>query len=675
MLAYALATVLSAFLLFQVQPIIAKIILPWFGGSAAVWTVCLLFFQVVLVLGYLYAHAIVTYLRPRMQVTVHLALLLLSALALPIYPSVRAQAGAGDPTWAILGLLAVTVGPPYFLLSTTGPLLQAWYARQRKGTLPYWLYALSNAGSMVALLSYPVLFEPAYTLHRQAEIWSISYGAFVLMCGIAAWRSRKASDEFVEQTAGVRPGPREYVMWLLLPACASVLLLATTSYLSQNVAPIPLLWVLPLSIYLLSFILSFAGGRWYRRVPFLFLLPVALGAMAYAIKASGVTTTPLRLLIVLFSLGLFVCCMVCHGELARLKPHPRYLTHFYLMISCGGAMGGIFVGLVSPHLFRMLYEMPLALVGCAVLVLFALWWDPQLTPWFRGWRALAPATGAVLTVALFLFLANEFTQQARGSFLRVRNFYGALRVRDADRPEFQTVRALLHGTIVHGEQFTNPLRRTWPTTYFAPHSGVGLAIREKQTAGSIRVGVIGLGAGTIAAYGRAGDSYRFYEINPLVPVIARSMFSFLRDSQAHVEIVMGDARVSLEKEAPENFDVLAVDAFSGDAIPVHLLTREAVQLYFHHLKPNGILAVHVSNNYLDLESVVGLEALIAGKMARAVVSAGNVPRDALAAVWVLVTSPATGFGEDIMNRSVDPQPAWDLRLWTDDYSNVFQILK
>src|ERR1043166_7011432 len=358
MILYALTILVSAFLLFQVQPVIAKIILPWFGGSAAVWTTCLLFFQMVLLLGYLYAHAVVRYLKPRTQMLVHGGLLLLSAAALPIYPRASWKpTGGEEPMFAILKLLLLCVGLPYFLLSTTGPLIQAWYARRFRGAMPYRLYALSNAGSMFALISYPPLFEPFFGTHRQAILWSFAYGIFILVCGLTALKSGGEDDiaeAKEEAVAEHRPGLRQFALWIALPACASILLLATTNHLSQNVAAIPFLWVLPLRIYLLTFILCFDGGGWYRRNPYLQLLAVALGSMAFADTVDATGAVPIKVLVPLFSMGLFTCCMVCHGELARLKPHPRYLTHFYLMISAGGAIGGAVVGLVARKVFPWL---------------------------------------------------------------------------------------------------------------------------------------------------------------------------------------------------------------------------------------------------------------------------------------------------------------------------------
>ena len=677
MILYALTIVVSAFLLFQVQPVIAKIILPWFGGSAAVWTTCLLFFQMVLLLGYLYAHTTVRYLKPRVQMLVHAGLLLVSAAVLPIYPNAAWKPSAGDePSLRILGLLAVTVGLPYFLLSTTGPLLQAWYARRYKGAIPYRLYALSNAGSMFALLSYPVLFEPVFTTHQQSTIWSTGYVIFALLCGLTAFQSGTApAAEQAEVEGAHKPSAAQYWMWMGLAACASVLLLAITNHMSQNIAAIPFLWILPLSIYLLTFILCFEGSGWYRRTPYLQLFAVALGSMAYGMSSEQEGVLPIKIMLPLFCMGLFTCCMVCHGELANLKPHPKYLTHFYLMVSAGGAMGGILVGLVAPHLFHTFYEMPLGMAASAVLVVLVLKQDPSLE-WFRSFRQPAPLVAAALTVALATYLGMQVREGEQGARVLVRNFYGGLKVRDSG-PEtrLDTVRSLTHGTINHGEEYLTPLRRDWPTTYYGPNTGVGIAIRDKQKNGAIRVGVIGLGTGTISSYGRPGDTYRFYEINPLVPRLARTEFHFIPDSKAHVEIAMGDARLSLEQEAPENFDVLAVDAFSSDSIPVHLLTKQAMDLFFRHLKPDGILAVHISNRYLDLQPVLWGETQASGKIARVVDTDDDESADIFGATWVLVMSPAASFSNSIVNSSTKLEQRRKVRLWTDDYSNLYQILK
>jgi hypothetical protein len=679
MLFYALTTVVSAFLLFQVEPVIAKIILPWFGGSAAVWTVCLLFFQVVLLLGYAYAHAVIRYLQPRVQTIVHGVLLAASVGALPIYPSLLLKpTAATDPTWGILSVLGLAIGMPYFLLASTGPLLQAWYAREHKGALPYRLYALSNAGSMFALLSYPVLIEPRLTAHQQAGTWSIAYGVFVLLCAFMAFRARNfaAIGAAEGEPPAKRPAPRQYVMWLLLPFTASVLLLAITNHISQNVAAIPFLWILPLSLYLLSFILCFESSGWYRRNPYLQLVAVALGGMAYGITIDSAGNMPIWWMLVLYGLGLFTCCMVCHGELARLKPDPKYLTHFYLTVAAGGALGGIFVGLIAPHIFKSFYELQLGLVLCPVLILFALSLDPETVRWFRGRRTVLPLAGAAATVYMAVYMGQDILMQATGSRVLVRNFYGALRVRDTGPDnELSTVRQLTNGTINHGEEYVNVARRRLPTTYYGPNTGVGIAIREKQKQGAIRVGVVGLGTGTLAAYGRLGDYYRYYEINPLVPPITKGQFYFVPYCPAKLEIAMGDARLSLEREAPENFDLLVVDAFSSDAIPVHLLTEEAMALFFRHLRPTGVLAVHISNRYLDLQPVVEGEASVLGKLTRTIDTEDDPAVDVFSSTWVLVYGADSGFNPPEFFNSADIKSRRKVRLWTDDYSNLFQIVK
>ena len=684
MILYALTILVSAFLLFQVQPVIAKIILPWFGGSAAVWTTCLLFFQMVLLLGYLYSHAVIRYVKPRAQMLPHAALLVVSLLNLPIYPSVAWKpVGAADPTLQILGLLAAAIGLPYFLLSTTGPLLQAWYSRRFHGAMPYRLYALSNAGSMLALISYPVFFEPAFTTHQQSGMWSWSYGLFVALCAFTAFISYQAAagtlprpeaDADLAPQAAAPPTGKTYLMWLLLPAVASVLLLAITNHLSQNVAAIPFLWVLPLVIYLLSFILCFEGEGWYRRNPYLQLLAVALGSMVFAVSVDPV---PIKVMIPLFAMGLFTCCMVCHGELARLKPDPKYLTHFYLTMSAGGALGGVLVGLLAPHFLNALYEMPVSLVACAALVSYVLRQDVELK-WIRRWPGVLVT--CVLTLALAGYVGWQIKQMVGGSRVLVRNFYGSLKVKDSgDKGSLEETRTLTHGTINHGEEYLNIARRDLPTTYYGPNTGVGIAIREKQKVGAIRIGVIGLGTGTTAAYGRLGDYVRYYEINPLVLELARREFFFLADCKAKLDVAMGDARLTLEQELkdghPQNFDVLAVDAFSSDSIPVHLLTKEAMDLYFRHLRPDGILAVHISNRYLDLQPVLEGEVHATQKIARVVDTEDDDTQDVFGATWVLITSPVTGFTGELLTNSAPLESKKTVRLWTDEYNSVWELYK
>jgi SAM-dependent methyltransferase len=701
---YALAIFVSAFLLFQVQPVIARLILPWFGGSASVWITCLLFFQVVLLLGYSYAHWLIEYVRPTWQRRIHVALLAASTLALPIIPKdAWKPAGWEDPTLRILSLLAATLGLPYLLLSSTSPILQAWCARSRKAAEPYRLFAFSNAGSIVGLLSYPVAVEPFVSVRHQAVGWSVAYVALVVLLAILPRRDRRAVgheldteesmaslDEAEAQSFHLGVGGwRIQLLWMALAACASTLLLAITNHMIQNVAAVPLLWILPLSLYLLSFILCFGSKGAYRRNVFLRLLAVALAGMACLLSPQFLNAR-LTLLIPAFSAGLFVCCMVCHGELARLKPHPSCLTSFYLMVSLGGALGGIFVGLVAPHLFRGTFELQVGMVTCAILTLLVLHRDPYSVFYRARWQ---PSWLLVLALvaALVANLAFGIQQETAQTRVMVRNFYGTLRVIDLTPPKIVLIqgeaarslepepgeRKLMHGTIDHGLQFLGDLdRRRQPTSYYGPSSGVGLALREAEGRGPIRVGVIGLGPGTLATYGRPGDHYTFYEINPLVIQLAETEFTFLRDCLAEISIVQGDARLALERQPPQDFDVLAIDAFSGDAIPVHLLTREAFAVYFRQLKPDGVVAVNVSNRYVNLQPVVLRAAESLGKQAMVILNAEDEQRAILPATWVLVSDRTAFFdSESIKQASVPPRQIASLRVWTDDYSNLLRVLR
>lgn len=670
MLLYAYTIFASAFLLFLVQPVIAKMILPWFGGSASVWTTCMLFFQGVLLLGYLYSHWAVRTLKPKTQLWVHVGLLALSLAALPIAPSASWKpAGAEDPTFRIWGLLSVSVGLPYFLLSTTGPLIQAWYARTHHQAVPYRLFALSNLGSMLALLGYPVVIEPFVTSRNQALFWTGGYVLFTLLCAGAAWRASRAD---VQESAGSSRGDAgdgrapwtSVALWIALPACASLMLLAVTNYMCQDVASIPFLWVVPLALYLLSFILCFEREGWYRPRVYEWLLAAAIGGMCYLYYGRD-SDIPLRWVIVAFSAGLFVCCMFCHGEVARRKPAVRHLTFFYLMISLGGAVGSMLVALVAPRVFRAYYELPVGLVLCAVLALIVNRRDSVI------YYSLISAA-----LVMGFYMVKQSRQMYSNNILMVRNFYGALAVAEEGSPgEPEALRKLIHGTINHGQEFLDPERRRWPTTYYAPNSGVGVAIEHNRHSGQ-RVGVIGLGTGTLATYGRPGDYYRFYEINPLVIDIAHSYFFFLQDSQAKVDVALGDARLSLEREPPQNFDVLAVDAFSSDSIPVHLLTLEAFQIYFRHLRPDGVLAVHVSNRYLDLKPVVRNLADRLGRSCVLIDTEDGEGDGTFGSTWVLVTSNQRFLEDpDVKAESKEVPPRPDLPLWTDDYSNLFRILK
>lgn len=693
-IAFGIVIFASAFLLFQIQPMIAKFILPMFGGVAAVWAVCLLFFQTVLLLGYLYAHLLVRRIPPQLQGWIHAALLVISFLALPILPRIsRVPEVIHDPAFRILILLMVTIGLPYFLLSSTSPLLQAWYARSRPGASPYRLYSLSNFGSMLALLSYPVAMEPYLSNTHQAFAWSVAYALAATLCAAIAIFARKGSGADahaeIELEATAPPGWGVQSLWVTLPACSSALLLAITNHISQNIAAVPLLWIVPLSVYLLSFILCFDSSRWYHRNFFLRLLGLALASMAYALSPSF-AGLPFKIQIALFCTGLFACCMFCHGELARLKPHPAYLTRFYLLVSLGGAIGALFVAILAPRIFSWYYELEIAFGACAILVLIVHHRDPE-SPFYRARWQPAWLVVVGLVVILLASLAVTAREQAATASLTVRNFYGVLRVVDERAPNVVFVqgdsskpldddpryRKLMNGTIDHGLQFLAPSRQRLPTTYYGPSSGVGIALRVAGTQGPLRVGVIGLGAGTLAAYGGAGDRYTFYEINPLVVKIAETEFTFLKDSPASIHIAMGDARLSLEQEPPQQFNVLAVDAFSGDSIPIHLLTLQAFELYFRQLAPDGVLAVHISNKFVNLEPVVAAAATALQKEAVLVdFGSGSNLDGTYAATWVLVGSPDGFIAQGAIEKAGKIlAPASRQQPWTDDYSSLFRILK
>ncbi len=682
MILYAVTIFLSAFLLFQVQPLIAKIILPWFGGSAAVWAAALLFFQLSLLAGYAYAHALIKLVKPRIQLLIHGTLLLASCALLPILPSVTWKPTAiGDPTLRILELLAATIGLPYFLLSSTSPLLQAWYVRRTGSSVPYRLFALSNFGSMLALLSFPFLVEPNIASRQQAYFWSAGFVAFAALCLITAWVSREESSvkpaldpaPAIPLKSSERPTAWQLLLWISLAACASTLLVSITNHMSLNVAPVPLLWVVPLAVYLLTFILAFESDVIYQRWIFLPWVAPALGWMAYAIYA-GEGNFDIWYSIPIFCIGLFICCMMCHGELALHKPAPQYLTLFYLMVSVGGAIGGIFVAIIAPRVFNSYLELPIGLVACgvlAVIVLFNLE-IPKLGVWPVRF-ALAIGVGLLAG-----YLVRKEVADRQGYHLFARNFYGELRIRDDDVGQDYALRNLLHGTINHGSQRLNPEHRYEVNSYYAPSSGIGRTMQAKQGLGPVRYGVVGMGAGVMTGYCRAGDYVRVYEINPLVKSLSeRGEFTFFSHCAGDKEVLMGDARLTMEKQTPPNYDVLVIDAFSSDAIPVHLLTKEVMKLYFTLLKPDGVLAVHISNRYLDLAPVCERGAEFVGKKATVVADDASDNTFANSTTWVLITAPDNNVFQNPSFEGANMYPAAaaaTFRGWTDDYSSILPIL-
>ena len=673
---------LGAFLLFLVQPMMGRFALPWFGGGSTVWTVCMLFFQSMLLVGYLYAHWLGARKTTKEQSGIHIVLLLISLLLLPAVPARPQASFASDPTASMLWMLFRSVGMPYFLLASTSTLLQRWFHFMNPSVAPWRLYSLSNLGSFLALFSYPFLLEPLLRLRAQANLWSVLYGVFVLLCAMVAWKigSVEIPAKQIELQMGEPPTWSDILMWLGLSACGSLLLLATTTQITHEIAPVPFLWVAPLAIYLLTFVLSFESERWYRPIVFASLsgLMVQFACAAVSDQVSVRIGTWQQLAVCLATL--FVTCMLCHGELAQWRPSPGYLTQFYLVIAAGGVLGGILAALVAPRVFNQLVEYPVALSLACVLGFLAWIKGGALSEWTSGNFAvriplMALVFGAVTSIV------SAFSSQRPG-LDHQRNFFGVLRVAESSDKN-GAFRELLHGRIRHGVQYQDPAKRTLSTTYYGPHSGVALAL--DAFAGPRRAAFVGLGTGTLAAWGRSGDDFRFYEIDPAVEGIARRWFSFLSDSKAKTEIVLGDARLRMEQELAQgqqhDYDLIALDAFSGDAIPVHLLTAEAGDLYRQRLKPGGMLAIHISNRSLDLEPVARGLAQHLGWKARMVIVVPDLldsnPNGEATSRWVILAENIQRFsGTKVRDTLVGWSTAKDPVIqWTDNFSSLWRVLK
>ncbi|HOQ05410.1 MAG TPA: fused MFS/spermidine synthase [Anaerohalosphaeraceae bacterium] len=676
-LLFAFGVFAGAFLLFQVQPLFGRFLTPWFGGTPEVWTACMLFFQLLLLAGYAYAHALGR-LPARLQALVHLLLLITAAvLAFRIIPPAHLKpTPETNPIIQILWICFVCIGLPYFLLSSTGPLLQSWICRIEPGFIPYRLYALSNIGSLLALISYPFVFEPVFSRQQQAILWSFLFLFYATSCIICALIL------FLNAPSSQNPSPKNrdtvslsfsnYLLWLSLPAVASTLLLAVTEKITQDIAVVPFLWILPLSIYLLSFIICFDSPRWYKRPLFLslFILSILGIIIARIIEEKRPNIT---LIIGLYSFLLFCCCMVCHGELYALRPHPRYLTAYYLLIAAGGALGGIFVSILAPLLFKTYVELHLAVLLAVILVVLT---DRR---YIQGRQRKIAYIAALAVVGLAgIFLIGRRTTQNQRAIDHARNFFGVLTVweDDWDNPLLHK-RLLQHGTTFHGLQFQHPDKRHLPTAYYGFNSGIGLLIRSNPQHPPRRIGVIGLGVGTIAFYGRKGDVIRFYEINPAVERLARKYFTYLSDSQADIQIVLGDGRLSLERESPQNFDILVLDAFSSDAVPVHLLTSQAMEIYLKHLKPDGVLAFHLSSVHLDLIQVVRKLSEHFRLHCLWLETYPDEQFGALSSDWLVLSPSKEPLENPLLQSAASPLPesAGSIDLWTDDHIRLLQILK
>jgi hypothetical protein len=781
----AVTILVSAFLLFQVQPIISKKILPWFGGSPAVWTTCVLFFQLVLLAGYAYAHLLIKHVPTRRQGLVHAVLLALALMTLPIVPRDWWKPVDGNhPAMRILILLLLVVGPTYFLLSTTGPLVQAWFAKLYPGRSPYRLYALSNVGSLAALLSYPFWFETRLLVDRQGQLWSYSFVAFAGLVGILAltmWRQEPA-----EQPAGASPSPAPAqpaveipptgmlrIGWLALATLASMALLAITNHLCQDIAVVPFMWVIPLSLYLLSFIICFDSERWYVRKlfglgtvltigwltamqeysavddgleypqravalfvskktfddpeaaeeyakkslfqkitaaepfvhePFSKPMNKILDGLGWLVKKLDDLIQPrlnpnwqLRLNVDVYDfkdhvfaisssymLVLFLICMVCHGELVKFRPQPKYLTSFYLSISAGGALGGLFVALICPLVFKLHHELAQVMIGGFIVGCIALGNDGRQS-WLKGREFLQWTAAFLIVGGVFLIAKGNVEGVPEKAVAVERNFYGTVTVTRMGEDE-EEGRALYNGRIWHGFQYLDPARQLEPTTYYVEGTGAALAVKQHPRARrGLRVAVIGLGTGSMAAHAQAGDFYRFYDIDPKVVMVARKHFTYLEKSPGRPEVVLGDARISMERElaaeGSQKYDAIVLDAFSGDAIPAHLLTDESFALYEQHLRhddsgnPTGVLAIHISNRYIDLEPVV---AALAKKYGYQTI---NVHKDEdggafdTGSDWVLVSKNEEFLNNPVVNSAGAPLDSNRTLLWTDQFTALFPILK
>ena len=661
---YGLTIFLSAFLLFVVEPMAAKQLLPTLGGSSAVWTTCLVFFSVTLLLGYLYAHWISANFLPIRQAIIHIALLTAALLTLGVHVRPGPSAVSYHPALTVFRVLGTVIGLPYLALSATTPLLTAWYAGSFGSESPYRLFALSNLASLLALGSYPLLIEPGLTMRQQTVLWSGGFLLFAVLCGALAWQGRRRVASPMPEQAALSGHPEPF--WFLLALGGGMMLTAVTSHMSANIAAIPLLWLPPLALYLLTFILAFQGAWQPVRQPMLRLVLVAVASMAYLLRDIR-TQLPIAVSVPLFLIALFIVCFFLHGELYARRPVTAGMTGFYLVAAAGGAAGTLLVGVIAPLVLRANYDLACTLVVVALIALAATWQDG----WGLRMLWLVGVTAAIVV------LSNQVRQYDDDAVALMRNFYGTLRVRETHLPpQSDTDRQLLNGTIEHGAEWFAPQFLGQPLTYYATNSGLGLAMRLCCGAGPKRVGVIGLGTGTVAGYGNAGDVIRFYEINPPVERLARHWFTFLHDSGAKIDVVLGDARLSLASEPPQNFNVIVVDAFSGDAIPVHLLTREALALYRRHLRPDGIIVFHVSNQYINLEPVVAGIAGNAGLHAVSVHSHGDEQTGLYYADWILVTANQAFLDQpEIVNNGFPTPLQAGVRVWTDNYSSVFPLLK
>jgi hypothetical protein len=714
---FASTLFMSAALLFFLEPMFAKMVLPYLGGSPAVWNTCVVFFQATMLVGSVYAHVLNKSLRLEAQVAFHVCVLAAAALTLPVViPPNWAPPVDHTPVPALLLLLLITVGPPFFVVSATAPLVQHWFSLtdHHAAADPYVLYSASNLGSVTALLAYPLVVERLWRISVQGTLWEAGFGAFalgILLCGLAAIRFRTSSCPAaaaapVEDLDLAPPNWRQKFRWLSLSLVPSSLMLAVTTFLSTDIAAVPLLWVLPLTLYLLSFVNAFS------RKPL-----ISIGAANTAVKVGMLPLTlalmigafrPTVPLMALHMLTFFACALALHGQLARERPAPRHLTMFYLWVSIGGVLGGAINTLVAPLVFTDITEYPLMLIAACALGLLI------NTPWRLRYQELAipfslggvvallmtwGAAGSLgtytfglgvgVTGALYIACAKHPARLATAVALMFgaasiwgpsqshvlfaeRTFFGVLRVRTDDMGKYHR---LVHGSTLHGEQALDPGYSAEPRTYYHRDGPIGQVIAaQSQHLSGGSIGVVGLGVGSLAAYSQPGQTWTFHEIDPAVERIARSQyFRYLSDCGARCRVTLGDARLSLAK-ASRQYDLLIVDAFSSDAIPVHLLTREALQLYLRSLKPDGTLAFHISNRNVDLKPVLGALASDSGLTALVRLDLNEDPVAGHGKSEWLVMARNPSILQPLIADPRWQQPRSDRAVWTDDYSNIVTVL-
>ena len=724
-LLFGLTIFVSSALLFSVQPMIAKMLLPLLGGTPAVWNTCMLFFQAVLLCGYAYALLVSRWPLKR-QLIVQFAVLALAFISLPIGLSaswVNSVPPTEDPSLWLLLCLAASVGLPFFIISSNSPLLQKWFSRTATDSAkdPYFLYAASNAGSLLALLAYPVLLEPYFTLRVQSRIWTVLYAVLVILIAIHCFTLFRNTDQKTVEPKAVLPDEkltvRRRLRWLLLAFAPSSLMLGVTNYITTDIASVPLLWIIPLALYLLTMVFAFSRKNFFSARLGNLIVPAAtiVLLMLYLADSSGRGS---RMLVLLHLAYFFFAALMCHSQLADDRPGPQHLAQFYVWLSLGGVLGGIFNAIVAPLVFRAVVEYPLAiLLSCLLLpglklgasgikekrLDFAL---PALIGAFTaglGWFAhnVAPLklSGSVFVVALPLFVAYPLRKRplrfslslgavilaaalvtgvGRTTLHAERNFFGVLRVLS---DHHRNLHSFLHGSTVHGRQNTTPERRCEPTSYYHREGPFGRILTQFQNSTSAaNIAIIGLGTGATVTYARPSERWTFYEINPAVVTVAKSpqYFTFLSHcAAASVEMVLGDARLKLHSAPDQSYNLLVLDAFSSDAIPVHLMTQEALDLYLSKLAPGGMLLFHISNRNLELTGVVADLAKSRGLSGLSMLDlTPPQPNGKDPSHWVVLTRNSADYGSLANDRDAKPLVSTGTEnVWTDDFSNILSVFK